>query len=229
MRLRPVVSRGRPAGGVLRGPRQAGAGVLVPDVRPTALEIWALLSGPAGFHRFEIGGGATLCDVRNHRRFSHLCSLGGRVGLVPLVENPAAKDRPPGHRRVVASHLPGPSNVLWVVASTPKTREAVEHFAPAPTVVVAEGATWTAVWALERSLSLGWTGALNKRLAHRLGTKLVDGGPWQTVGIPGSDLGRGRTVEAQGWTGEVHSARAVAGNLPDPVDHRAAWKARQAA
>lgn len=195
------------------------------EVPPGALELWTLLGGPPGYHRFEVGGRVVFVDVGHRERFVRLVEGAGaehvdlQVGAVPFVD--------------ATANRPGPANVLWVRAETPAQREAVEHFAPVPTMVLAAGAVRDVFWALDRPLSRHFTLQACLRLAHRLGTKQKHAEPWFSF-APGGCVtreGRSRPViaECESWTGGLYAPRDVVGGLEDPPDHRAAWKARQAA
>jgi len=182
---------------------------------------------------------ATSCmvPVADVRRFERLVCGGAYdgevvVGACTYVENALWNDEPMD-RKVRPPYVPDVSNVLWARVETPAGREAVECFAPSPTLVLGEGAAQTALWALSQPLSRGLTGKLNLRLAHRVGAKKAYADPSFQFAPAGAVLRLGRArpvvVETVSWTGELHGARAVAGGLEDPPDPRAAWKARSVA
>jgi hypothetical protein len=188
-------------------------------------ELWALLGGPRGFHRFDVDGRLLWVDVEDRGRFCRLVDGAAReyaalqLGAVPF------------HGRDATA--PGYASVLWARAETPDQREAVEHFAPVPSLVLAAGARRDVLWALDGPLSRGWVLQANLRLAHRLGTKKAYAGPWFSFTPAGcvSREGRSRPVVVGlvSWTGALYTARDVVGGLEDPPDPRAAWKAQQAA
>lgn len=184
----------------------------------------------------KVDGDGALIPVESPARFVRLLESDAAwdgelvVGAMTWEQNPGWVDDP-RDRRVVARWLPARSMVLWARVEDPAGRDALAGFAPAPTLVLADGSARTALWALAQPLSRRWTVDLNKRLAHRVGAKKLYAERWFEFAPPGAVLraGRGRPVAVgvEAWTGELHSARAVAGGLVDPPDPRAAWKAMQ--
>jgi hypothetical protein len=205
-----------------------------PADRAMLSDLWAMLSGDPGVHALRHGGRVRWTPVGDRRLFVARCERLGavgdlEVGAVPFVENPEWRDDPL-YRRAVARYRPGSGNVLWVVADKPEARDRLNGFAPAPTLVLAEGAKRTAFWALERPLAGSWVEQLNRRLAHRLGCAKKHAGLWFSFAPPGAVVHRERSstvVKVESWSGELYGARRVAGGLEDPPKN--GWAERQRA
>lgn len=169
-------------------------------------ELWALLGGGRNdFHAFRFPDSTVWVATSDRDRFVRICRGAEtvRVSACPHWER--------------SWRLPSNAHMLWAVAETPATRLALEGFKPAPTFMVTAGGVLTAGWALSQGLGPAWTERLNKRIAHRTGCKKK----WAGCGTM-FELG---TVA--GWTGELHSARAVAGRLRDAPDPDA-WRQKAA-
>jgi hypothetical protein len=130
-------------------------------------------------------------------------------------------------RATHAAFIRVPHEWLWVVAETAPERHRLENFHPRPTFLRRSGTRLTAGWKLIQPLEgtwvkppdddprwVCWTEHLNRRLARRMGctSRFVEVEP----SIPDRD--DPDTV----WTDEIHSARAVAGGLPDATALRQA-------
>jgi hypothetical protein len=179
----------------------------------TALDLWALLAGEAGYLAMGFDSETFWIPVDRPASFVRKVEAWGYAGDLEVC---------PARFRRRSFNDPMWSSVLWARVESPAGRETLAAFSPAPTLVLAAGARRDALWALSGELTRRWCEALNRRLAHHLGGKLKDAGPWFGFNPPGCVLraGRGRpvSVAVESWTGVLHGARAVAGGLADPPE-----------
>lgn len=190
-----------------------------------ALDLWAMLAGQRadGFIPIGFDGEVYWCDADRPTMFERKLRAWGWAGDLEVF---------PCRFREKEMSWPWIASVLWARVESPGGRDALDGFLPAPTLVMAAGAVRTALWALTGELTRRESEWLNRRLAFALGARLKDAAPWFSFSPPGTVLRAGRSkavpVVVERFSGELHSARAVAGGLADPPDARAAWLARQA-
>lgn len=179
----------------------------------TALDLWAALSGQSGYLALAFDSETFWVPCSARESFCRKLEAWGYAGDLAVF---------PMRFATRALNDPRSSSVLWAHVESPAGRQALERFDPAPSAVFAAGAARTALWALSGELTRRWCEALNRRVAHHLGGKLKDAGPWFALHPPGTVLRAGRatpvSVAVESWTGELHGARDVAGGLEDPPE-----------
>ena len=110
-------------------------------------------------------------------------------------------------------------HVLWADADSPESIEALEHFSPAPSLVVASGRGVHAYWSLLEPLAPAWAEKANRRLAHALGADMQAVDAARILRPPGTTnwkTGTPRPVELERCEFEVYTAAQVVEGLPDP-------------
>ncbi len=164
--------------------------------------------------RFKLrngGMGQDFVAVRDRERLARLIQARGRstdcyLGVAPRI-------RPQGTRGAVER-----VHALWADCDSPESIEALKHFEPAPSMVIASGSGQHAYWSLWPPVGPDEAERANRRLAHALGADMQATDcarilrPPQTFNFK---TGTPRPVTLERLAGEVYTAEDVVGHLPD--------------
>jgi len=130
------------------------------------------------------------------------------VGVCPRVRQEGGRDA------VERCHA------VWVDLDDEAAIEALEHFSPAPSMVVRSGSGRHAYWALWPPLAPAWAEKANQRLALALGGDARSCDAARILRPPSTTnwkTGEPRPVENEHVDcNAVYEARAIVGELPDP-------------
>lgn len=109
-------------------------------------------------------------------------------------------------------------HVAWADCDSPESIEALEHFEPRPSLIIASGSGRHAYWSLWPPAGVDAIERANRRLRYALGADNATDAA-RVLRPPGTfnhKTDPARTVQIERLGGEVYALAEVVGHLPDP-------------